>query len=154
MCGWCLAYCTGVVLNTVYGKVPRLILKKKTSRLTQVVVFFRRHFLCGALLCNWIVHRQSVKVYLHICTAGMFSRTLYAQQPVTKNFHISPRFSPSLFYREAFSILLLAHLCTAVLTERGSMRRTLCSQLFIADESVKVYLHTCTTGMFSRTLYA
>ena len=43
----------GVVLessSTLYGKVPRLV--RKTNRLTQAVVFFRRHFLCGALLCN------------------------------------------------------------------------------------------------------
>ena len=32
----------------LYGKVSRLILKK-TNRLTQAVVFSRRHFLCGAL---------------------------------------------------------------------------------------------------------
>ena len=35
--------------STLYEKVPRLILKK-TNRLTQAVVFFRRHFLRGALL--------------------------------------------------------------------------------------------------------
>ena len=47
---------------------------------------------------------------------------------VTKNILISPRLSPTIFFREANSVLLLAHLCTAVLI--GSMRRTLCSQLF------------------------
>ena len=31
---------------------------------------------------------------------GMFSRTLHAQHPVTTNLHISPRFSPTIFYRE------------------------------------------------------
>ena len=35
--------------SIMYWKVPRLIVKK-TNRLTQAVVFFRRHFLCGALL--------------------------------------------------------------------------------------------------------
>ena len=40
---------------------------------------------------------------------------------------ISPRFSPTMFYRDAISVLLRTHLCTAM----GSMRRTLCSKLFI-----------------------
>ena len=48
---------------------------------------------------------------------------------VTKDIPISPRLSPTIFYREANSVLLLAHLRTAVLI--GSMRRTLCSQLFM-----------------------
>ena len=65
----------------------------------------------------------------HTCTKGMFSRTnpLCAASCVTKN--ISPRFSPTIFYRDANSVLLRAHLCTAVLI--GSMRRTLCPKLFI-----------------------
>ena len=37
--------------STLCGKVPRLILKK-TSRLTLTIGLFRRHFLCGTLLCN------------------------------------------------------------------------------------------------------
>ena len=45
----------GVVLESssiLYGKVPRLAVKN-TNRLTQAVVFFRRHYyLCGALLCT------------------------------------------------------------------------------------------------------
>ena len=68
----------------------------------------------------------------------MSSRTLYPQHPVTKDIPISPRLSPTIFYREANSVLLLAHLCTAVLI--GSMRRTLCSQLFMM-RAWKVYLH-------------
>ena len=34
---------------------------------------------------------------------------------VTKDIHISPRFAPAFFYRDANSVLLLAHLCRAVL---------------------------------------
>ena len=50
---------------------------------------------------------------------------------VAKDILISPRFSPAFFYRDANSVLLLliAHLCTAVLI--GSMRRTLCSKMFM-----------------------
>ena len=164
--------------STLYGKVPRLILRK-TSRLTQAVVFSRSHFLCGALLCNCssaereglsihvqrecsaepfmpsilslriltsrpgcrlrffitmqirysyehtFVRQQTlcaenpvfeiVQEVVKVCTTGMFSRTFYAQHPVTKNLHISPPFLPTIFYRDANPVLLLAHLCTAVL---------------------------------------
>ena len=77
-----------------------------------------------------IVREESVKVYLHInngniqqnlqrvepcvtnpvfeivqesvkvCTTEMSSRIFYAQHPITKNLHISPRFSPTIFYHE------------------------------------------------------
>ena len=62
--------------------------------------------------------QESVKV----CTTGMSSRIFYAQHPITKNLHISPRFSPTVFYHDAKSVLL-AHL--------DSMHRTLCSKLFV-----------------------
>ena len=78
-----------------------------------------------------IVDQQEKRECLstHTCTKRMFSRTspLCAASCVTKI--ISPRFSPAIFYRDANSALLRAHLCTAVLM--GSMRRTLCSKLFI-----------------------
>ena len=38
--------------STLYGKVPRLILKKRSRLTQQVVSFSPRHFLFGALLCN------------------------------------------------------------------------------------------------------
>ena len=49
---------------------------------------------------------------------------LCAASCVTKDIHISPRFSPAFFYRDADSVLPLAHLCTAVL--KDSMRRKPC----------------------------
>ena len=103
MCGWCLVYCTGFVLNTVRESATADSKENK-----QADVFFRRHFLCGAMLCNCSSAERDT------CPTGMFSRTLYAQHPVTKNLHISPRFSPTIFYRDANSVFLLAHLCTAV----------------------------------------
>ena len=48
------------------GKVPRLILKK-TNRLTQAVVFSRRHFLCGALLWN-CSSAEREGLYIYACT--------------------------------------------------------------------------------------
>ena len=54
---------------------------------------------------------------------------LCAASCVTKDIHISPRFSPAFFYLDANSVLLLGHLGTAVLIR--SMRRILCSKLFM-----------------------
>ena len=64
----------------------------------------------------------------------MFSRTLYAWHPViTKDLPISLRFSLTIFYRDANSVLLRAHLCTAV----GSMRRTLSVFEVVHQDTVK-----------------
>ena len=72
---------------------------------------------------------EIVQERVKVCTTEMSSRKLYAQHSVTKNLHISPRFSPTIFYRDVNPVLLLAHLCTAVLI--GSMRRTLCSKFSV-----------------------
>ena len=95
---------------------------------------------------------NSVLLRAHLCTAvdsmrrnpcvrncsrkgeGMFNgkvqqNPLCAASCVTKDIHISPRFSPAFSHREVNSVLLLAHLCTAVLIR--STRRTLCSKLFM-----------------------
>ena len=52
MCGWCLAYCTGVVLNTIgESAMPD---SKENKQADAGIRRFRRHFLCGALLCNFL----------------------------------------------------------------------------------------------------
>ena len=52
MCGWCLVYCTGVVLNTVgESAMPD---SKENKQADAGSRRFRRHFLCGALLCNFL----------------------------------------------------------------------------------------------------
>ena len=52
MCGWCLAYCTGVVLNTVgESAMPD---SKENKQADAGSCRFRRHFLCGGLLCNFL----------------------------------------------------------------------------------------------------
>ena len=72
-----------------------------------------------------IVHEESVKVYhLHIHVQREYSAepsSLCVESSVTKEFPISPRFSPAFFHRDAISLLLRAHLCTVV----DSMRRKL-----------------------------
>ena len=62
---------------------------------------------------------------------------LLVEPCVIEEFSIPPRFSPRIFYPRVNSVLLRAHLCTAVLRLAhlctavliGSMRRTLCSKL-------------------------
>ena len=63
--------------STLYGKVPLLIVKK-TNRLTQAVVFFRRHFLCGELLCNCSsAEREGLSTRLQReCAAEPFMRSI------------------------------------------------------------------------------
>ena len=53
MCGWCLAYCTGVVLNTIEeSAMPDSKENKQADAAGRRR--FRRHFLCGKLLCNFL----------------------------------------------------------------------------------------------------
>ena len=51
MCGWCLAYCTGVALNTVRESITPD--SKENKQADAGSRRFRRHFLCGALLYNF-----------------------------------------------------------------------------------------------------
>ena len=111
-----------------------------------------------------IVGEESVKVYLHMYNGNVEQNPLCVESCVTNGFSISPRLSPTMFDPDANSVLLRAHLCTAVdfmcrkacvrncsrerkglyngnvlLTHLyytaavfiGSMRRTLCSKLFM-----------------------
>ena len=94
--------------------------------------------LLRAHLCT-AVNSMRRKPCVRICSRkreGLFNgkvqqNPLCAASCVTKDIHISPRFSPAFFYRDANSVLLraIAHLCTAVLIR--SMRRTLCSKLLM-----------------------
>ena len=181
MCGWCLAFCTGVVLNTVReNATPDYKENKQADTGSRR---FRRHFLCGALLCNFssteheglsthvqrecsvepfmrsilslriftshpgsrlrlfiemqiqsststrlyssifrLYPQNSVKVYLHMYNGNVKQNPLCVESCVTKEFFMSPRFSSTTFYPDANSVLLRAHLCTAV----DSMRRKPC----------------------------
>ena len=51
-------------------------------------------------------------LFTHTCTAEMFKRTLFycAASCVTKDLPVSPRISPTIFYRDANSVLLHAPL--------------------------------------------
>ena len=60
---------------------------------------------------------------------------LWAASCVTKDIHISPRFSPAFFYRDANSVLLVAHLGINTLYAQNPVFE------IVQDENVKVYLH-------------
>ena len=70
----------------------------------------------------------------------MFSRTLYAQHPVTKNLHISPRFSPT-----RYDFLSRYKFSTPTSTPLYSSINWLYAQNpvfeIVRDESMKVHLH-------------
>ena len=114
----------------MYWKVPRLIVKK-TNRLTQAVVFFRRHFLCGALLCNCSPAEH--EVYLHMYN-GNVSRTLHAQHSVTTTL---PGSRLRFFYHDANSVP------TSTPSYSSIIRLYAQNTVFeiVREESVKVYLH-------------
>ena len=69
-----------------------------------------------------IVHNESVKVYPHMYNGNVQQNPLCVESCVTKEFSMSPRFSSTIFYPDANSVLLRAHLCTGV----DSMRRKPC----------------------------
>ena len=120
--------------SILYGKVPRLIVKK-TIRLTQAVAFFESIF-CAELCCV-IVHRQSVKVYLH-----MYSGNVQENPSCVGSCHNeSSRLSPVL----AYDFLLRCKFSTPTSTSLYSSINRLYAQNpgfeIIREESVKVYLH-------------
>ena len=60
------------------------------------------------------VREESVKVYLHMHNGNVEQNPLCVESGVTNGFSISPRLSPTMFDPDANSVLLRAHLCTAV----------------------------------------
>ena len=61
-----------------------------------------------------IVHDESVKVYLPMYNGNVQQNPLCVESCVTKKFSMSPLFSSTIFDSDANSVLLRAHLCTAV----------------------------------------
>ena len=139
MCGWCLAYCAGVVLNTARESATPDSKENKQADVGSRR--FRRHYLCGALLCNFS-STEHKGLSTHTCPTEMFSRTFYAQHSVTKNLHISSRFSPTIFYRDAnkFSTLTI----NSTLLYSSFIRLYPQNPVFeiVHDESVKIVKHS------------
>ena len=115
-----------------------------------------------------IVREESVKVCLHMHNGNVQQNPPCVESCVTKEISISPQLSPTMFDPDANSVLLRAHLCTAVdfmcrkpcVRNRSRERKglynngnvilhTFVQQLYaqnpvfeiVHDESVKVYLH-------------
>ena len=61
-----------------------------------------------------IVREESVKVYIHMHNGNVQQNSLCVESCVTNGFSISSRLSPTMFDPDANSVLLRAHLCTAV----------------------------------------
>ena len=74
-----------------------------------------------------------MKVYLHMHNGNVQQNRICVEPCVTKEFSISPLLSPAMFDPDANSVLLRAHLCTAV----DSMCKN--PMFEIVQESVKVY---------------
>ena len=144
------ACCTGVVLNTVRESATRLIVKKTTRLTTQAVVFFRRYFLCGALLCICLsAEREGLSTHVQReFSAEPFMRSILSQGIFTSLPGSRLRLFIAMQIQYSY---YLAHLCTAVLIRHYAQ-----NPLFeiVREESVKVYLHNKNvTGIFSRTLH-
>ena len=75
-----------------------------------------------------IVLGESVKVYPHMYNGNVQQNPLCVEPCVTKEFFMSPRFSPAFFYPDANSVLLRAHLCTAVDSTRRKPCVRICSR--------------------------
>ena len=77
-----------------------------------------------------IVHQQSVKVYLHVYDGNVQQNPLCAASSVTKDIVISPRFSPTTFYRDANSVLYSAQFLIHLAKEAPSNREIAQSSMF------------------------
>ena len=130
MCGWCLAWfgCISAPTTVRESATPDAKENKQADASTRL---FSKVF--SSARCCENVRQQSAKVYLHMYNGNVQQYPLCAACCVAKDLPVSPRFSPkdisTNFYRDASSVLLRAHLCTAVVTD--SMRKTLCSKVFL-----------------------
>ena len=70
-----------------------------------------------------------MKVYLHMYSGNVQQNPQCVKSCVTKEFSISPRFSPTIFDPDANSVLLRAHLCIAV----DSMHRKPCVRNYLRE---------------------
>ena len=96
MCGWCLAYCTGVVLNTV--RESAMPDSKENKQADAGSRRFRRHF-CAACCCVFF-YQQSMKVYLHMSNGNGQQNLLCPAFCHLESF-------VQQYYRDANSVILL-----------------------------------------------
>ena len=145
MCGWCLVYCTGVVLNTVReSATPDSKGNKQADAGSRR---FRRHFLCGALLCIFSsTEHEGLSTHVQReCSAKPFIRSILPPRIVT----------PRAGSRLRFFINMQIQTPTSTLLYSSIIRLHPQSSVFkiVHDESVKVYLHMYNGNVQQNPLY-
>ena len=100
MCGWCLACCTGVVLNTVRESASPDCKENKQANAGSRL-FFEGIF-CAERCCV-IVHRQSVKVYVHMYNGNVQQNPSCAASCHNEASHLSPVLAYDFLSRCKFS---------------------------------------------------
>ena len=132
MCGWCLAYCTGVVLNSVRESAKPD--SKENKQADAGSRHFRRHFLCGALLCNFSsTEHEGLSTHVQReCSAELFMRSILSLRIFTScpgsglRFFIKMQIQYS-YYHTLYSSIIRLYPQKPVFK-------------IVHDESVKVYL--------------
>ena len=154
----CAAFCHLRIFTSRPGSGLRFLSRCKFSTPTSTLLYSSIIRLYPQNPVFKIVHDKSVKVYLPMYNGNVQQNPLCIEPCVTKKFSKSPLFSSTIFdtdansgalrstplyssrlykqktlctifSRDANSVLLLAHFCTAVLL--GSIRKTLCLKLFM-----------------------
>ena len=134
MCGWCLAYCTGVVLNNVRESATPD--SKENKQAGAGSRRFRRHFLCGALLCNFSSTKHEEGLSTHVqreCSAESFMRSILSLRIFTSRPGSRPRFLSICKFSPPTSTLLYSSVIR--LYPQNPVFK------IVHGESVKVYLH-------------
>ena len=124
----CAAFCHLRNFTSRPGSGLRFLSRCKFSTRTSTLLYSSIIRLYPQNTVFKIVHHESVKVYLPIMYNGNVQQNpLCIESCVTKKFFTSPLFSSTIFDPDANSVLLRAHLCTAV----DSMRRKPFVRFFI-----------------------
>ena len=133
MCGWRLAYCTGVVLNTVRESATPD--SKENKQADAGSRRFRRHFLCGASLCNFSSrkHEGLSKHVQRECSAEPFMRSILSLRIFTSRPGSRVRFFIEMQIQYPTSTLLCSSI-TRLYPQNPVFK-------IVHDESVQVYLH-------------
>ena len=122
MCGWCLACCIGVVLNTVReSAAPDCKEKKQADAGSRL---FSKAFSVRRVVVQLFIDRQSVKVYLHMYNGNMqqnsFMRSILSLRILT----LSPVLVYDFLLRRKFST-------PTCIINKLYAQNPLCSKLFM-----------------------
>ena len=98
-----------------------------------------------------IVREESVKVYLHMHNGNVQQNPPCVESCVTKEISISPQLSPTMFDPDANSVLLRAHLCTAVdsMCRKACVRNCSRERKGLFNGNVILTTHLCTAALYA-----